>query len=47
MPAGLPCGKPGMGDEMEGAMQHAAHAGRQFMATGSGRSSLKNKEALL
>lgn len=31
MPAGLPWGSPGMGDEMEGAMQHAAHPGRQFM----------------
>lgn len=32
MPAGLPWGKPGMGDDMEGAMQHAAQPGRQFMA---------------
>ena len=32
-PAGLPFGKPGMGLEMEGAMQHAAQGGRQdFMS---------------
>lgn len=30
-PAGLPFGIPGMGLEMEGAMQHAAQWGRQFM----------------
>ncbi len=28
-PAGLPFGMPGMGLEMEGAMQHAAQWGRQ------------------
>ena len=28
-PAGLPAGMPGMGDEMDGAMQHAAQCGRQ------------------
>jgi len=31
-PAGLPCGMPGIGLEMEGAMQHAPHWGRQSMA---------------
>ncbi len=31
MPAGLPCGRPGMGDEIEGAVQQAAQPGRQFM----------------
>ena len=30
-PAGLPFGMPGSGEVMEGAMQHAAQAGRQFM----------------
>lgn len=30
-PAGLPCGMPGMGLEIEGAMQQAAQPGRQFM----------------
>ena len=30
-PAGLPFGIPGMGDEMEAAMQQAPHFGRQFM----------------
>ena len=29
MPAGLPCGIPGIGDVMEGAMQQAPHSGRQ------------------
>ena len=28
-PAGLPWGMPGMGDEMEGAVQQAAQPGRQ------------------
>jgi hypothetical protein len=31
MPAGLPLGIPGKGEVMEGAMQQAAQAGRQFM----------------
>lgn len=30
-PAGLPCGMPGMGLEMDGAVQQAAQWGRQFM----------------
>jgi hypothetical protein len=30
-PAGLPCGIPGMGDEIDGAMQHAPQPARQFM----------------
>jgi hypothetical protein len=39
-PAGLPCGMPGMGEEMEGAVQQAAQPGRQvkvirFWASGS------------
>ena len=29
-PAGLPCGIPGIGDDMLGAMQQAAHPGRQL-----------------
>lgn len=29
MPAGLPCGKPGNGLLMEGAVQQAAQRGRQ------------------
>jgi hypothetical protein len=28
---GLPCGKPGMGEVMEGAMQQAAQPGRHCM----------------
>ncbi len=30
-PAGLPCGMPGRGEVMEGAMQQAAQEGRQIM----------------
>jgi len=30
-PAGLPCGMPGMAELMEGAVQQAPQAGRQFM----------------
>lgn len=30
-PARLPCGMPGMGEVMEGAMQHAPQEGRQFI----------------
>jgi hypothetical protein len=30
-PAGFPCGMPGIGDEIEGAMQHAPHSERQSM----------------
>ena len=29
IPAGLPCGMPGIGDEIEGAMQHAPQFVRQ------------------
>ena len=29
--AGLPCGRPGRGEEIEGAMQQAAQPGRQSM----------------
>jgi hypothetical protein len=32
-PAGLPPGMPGIGDEMEGAMQQAAQVGRQSIST--------------
>jgi hypothetical protein len=32
IPAGLPWGMPGIGDEMLGAMQQAPQFGRQFMA---------------
>ena len=31
IPAGLPCGMPGIGDEMDGAMQHAPQPGRHSM----------------
>lgn len=31
-PAGLPWGKPGMGEVMDGAVQQAPQPGRQFMA---------------
>lgn len=31
MPAGLPCGMPGIGELIEGAMQHAPQLGRQSM----------------
>jgi hypothetical protein len=31
-PAGLPCGMPGMAELMEGAVQQAPQAGRQFIA---------------
>ena len=31
MPAGLPCGIPGMGEVIEGAMQHAPQPERQSM----------------
>jgi hypothetical protein len=31
MPAGFPLGMPGMGDEMDGAMQHAPQPGRHCM----------------
>lgn len=30
-PAGLPSGMPGIGEEIDGAMQHAPQRGRQFM----------------
>jgi hypothetical protein len=30
-PAGLPCGMPGMGELMDGAMQQAPQPGRQFI----------------
>ena len=42
-PAGLPCGMPGIGELIEGAMQQAPQPGRQFMdaaarpPTGPGR----------
>jgi hypothetical protein len=31
MPAGFPSGIPGIGDDMDGTMQHAPHAWRQFI----------------
>ena len=34
-PAGLPWGMPGMGEEMEGAVQQAAQPGRQLKVIGS------------
>ncbi len=33
-PAGLPCGMPGIGLLIDGAMQQAAQWGRQFMTAG-------------
>lgn len=33
-PAGFPCGIPGMGVDMLGAMQHAPHSERQSMLVG-------------
>lgn len=32
-PAGLPCGMPGIGEEMEGAVQQAPQPARQSMAS--------------
>lgn len=34
MPAGLPCGMPGIGEAIEGAMQQAPQPGRQFIGGG-------------
>jgi len=34
-PAGLPKGMPGIGEDIEGAMQHAPQPGRQSMETSS------------
>ena len=31
IPAGLPSGIPGIGDDIEGAMQHAPQPGRHFI----------------
>lgn len=44
MPAGLPCGMPGMGELMLGAMQQAPQCGRQSMpeSTTPGRSAHGN-----
>jgi hypothetical protein len=33
-PAGFPCGMPGIGELMEGAVQQAPQPGRQFMING-------------
>jgi len=33
-PAGLPPGIPGIGEEIDGAMQQAPHRGRHFMVLG-------------
>jgi hypothetical protein len=30
-PAGLPSGMPGMGEDIDGAMQHAPHSGLQII----------------
>jgi hypothetical protein len=35
VPAGLPSGIPGIGEVMDGYMQHAPQFGRQFMGRGS------------
>jgi hypothetical protein len=32
-PAGFPSGMPGIGEEIDGAMQHAPHDGRHSMVT--------------
>jgi hypothetical protein len=32
MPAGLPWGIPGIGEEIDGAMQHAPHCARQSIS---------------
>lgn len=42
MPAGLPCGMPGMGDEIDGAMQQAPQPGRQSTAYLLGKASPGN-----
>lgn len=42
-PAGLPCGMPGKGEVMEGAMQQAAQEGRQIM----GRDYIRTGPAVL
>jgi hypothetical protein len=34
-PAGLPSGIPGMGELIEGAIQHAPHLARQFIDASS------------
>jgi hypothetical protein len=34
IPAGLPCGIPGIGELIEGAMQHAPHWDRHSMSDG-------------
>jgi hypothetical protein len=36
-PAGLPCGIPGIGEEIDGAMQHAPHCGRHSITRGRRR----------
>jgi hypothetical protein len=35
-PAGLPCGMPGIGELMDGAMQQAPQWGRQFISLPAG-----------
>jgi hypothetical protein len=37
-PAAFPCGMPGIGLEMDGAVQQAPHPGRHAIAAGSGKS---------
>jgi oxygen-independent coproporphyrinogen-3 oxidase len=41
-PAGFPSGMPGMGEEMEGAMQHAPQFFLQRMKNGGGWSTPKD-----
>lgn len=36
MPAGLPCGMPGIGEEIDGAIQQAPQPGRQSSASEDG-----------
>jgi elongation factor P len=38
IPAGLPCGIPGIGEEIDGAMQHAPQPARHSMRALSPRS---------
>lgn len=40
MPAGFPKGIPGIGEEIEGAMQHAPQEARQFIAQADSKTML-------
>jgi hypothetical protein len=45
MPADLPRGMPGIGEEIEGAMQHAPQPGRQFMGRSFAHRAAGGKES--